>query len=107
LEAQGGSVDELAGPDAPVDRATLDATLATEVPIRVFVGDDGVLRRLSYEIDLGPVLAAAGAPADGMAVETTLDVFDVGAADIVVELPSRDDAVDLTDWIVAMVGQPG
>jgi hypothetical protein len=101
-EAQGADLDALA--DDPAMADALDPLLATLVPIDVFVDDDGRLHRIAFAFDLGPVLAEAGVSGGTASYRVAMDAFDHGDPGVVVELPDRSEAVDLTDWALGLAG---
>lgn len=81
------------------------ATLGPEeLPVVVWVGDDGLLRRVRYELDLseveGPERPEAGddvpMPPSGGAVTTTIELFDFGV-DADVTPPPDDEVMDFSD----------
>lgn len=63
------------------------------IPVDVWVGDDGLVHRLRYEIGAGMVGAAGGGDDEPMAV-STFEMWDVGA-DITVDVPADATEIDL------------
>lgn len=120
IEAQGLTVEQMLDAvgtgtvDAVLARQTMGAMFDTPMPIDVYVDDEGLLRRVAYSLDLGPMLAelsaALGEPAPGGLVfrmHMVMDYFDYGDPGIVVELPEGEPVVDITDWMVEMAGLGG
>jgi hypothetical protein len=106
LASDGSSLSDLTGQELDLDAPVLEEVLRASVPIDVYVDDEGRLRRFAYTVDLAPPLnQAIAATGQAMAVGVftyglTVDLFDYDA-EITVDLPSRDGAVDLTDWLLS------
>lgn len=84
----------------------MDGFLETSLPIEVWIDDDGLLRRLSF--DMGEMFAAL----DVLAIEDeigdvtmkagiTMDLFDYGDESIEIVFP--EDAVDVTDAFIGLM----
>ncbi len=87
------------------------AFLGSDVPVEAWVDDDGYVRRIGYEIDMGAILAeefgdlaeAAGEPLPTMTMGSTMDFTDYGDPGISIEFPDDADTVDVTDTFADML----
>lgn len=85
-------------------RESLAALGPEEVPVVVWVGDDGLLRRVRYELNLSEVEGSERPEADGDVpmppsegtVTTTIELFDFGV-DADVTPPPDDEVMDFSD----------
>lgn len=77
---------------------SLDALGALEMPVEVWIGDDGLARRVVITMDLGSMAGAMGGAGTGevagVTMEINMEMFDYGAS-IDVPLPPPDKVVDL------------
>lgn len=71
------------------------------LPVDVWIGDDGLPRRLGYEVDLSKA-SIPGAEGLSGSVKTTMDVFDYGKP-VEATVPPAEDTVDLGE----LIGQQG
>jgi len=95
-EQMGASAGE-APDDVDVDEL-VEAMLAMEMPVEVWVDDEDRVRRISMGLDMGPVfegLDNAEIGEVGMAIDFSIEFTDYGDESIEIEVPS--DAVDITD----------
>lgn len=109
-------VEELFGEGAFADAADAESGLDEEemsefveaflgdIPVEVWVDDEGYVRRLSFEIDMGEMLGGfAGlgdeedAPEVSMTMGSTMDFTDYGDPSIEIEFPDEADTVDVTE----------
>jgi hypothetical protein len=88
--------------------AFVDAFLG-DVPVETWVDEDGYVRRVSYEIDMGSALASLGevSEEDGgegfsMTMGATIDFSDYGDPGIEIVFPDEADTVDVTDAFRSM-----
>lgn len=101
IEAQGldaAELEQLAG--------DVSAALDFEMPFDVFIDEQGRVRRVSLTFDLESIEALGGTdlpPGAAFSMSTTIDFFDFGA-DIIVEVPSDQVVVDLTDALTDLLG---
>jgi hypothetical protein len=120
LVTGGGAVaeDELAeqfreampeGPGSLVDDADLDAMFeamfATEVPLEVWVDEEGLVRQFVFEFDAGIMMTEVGEALDEPepppfvpTARMAMDFFDYGDDSIEIEIPAE--SVDITDQYV-------
>jgi hypothetical protein len=66
-----------------------DATGTTQIPIDVWIGDDGLVRQLRETMDTSK-------GGQSLTTTTTIDISDFGT-DVSVSAPSPDEVFDLTD----------
>jgi hypothetical protein len=91
------------------DAAASDPAAVTgiDVPFEVWLGDDGYIRRMAYEMDAEATAAAAAASGqdaddvDDTTMRMQLDSFDFDDPSIVIEAPP--DATDITDAYAALL----
>jgi hypothetical protein len=87
-----GTLDLTKAPDASddleeaFDRVLEDAAF-TEIPVTVWVDDEGLVRRLGYEI---PIAADRG----GGTAKVAVELYDFGV-DVTIDVPSDDEAFDI------------
>ena len=89
----------------------LAAFLDADVPVEAWVDDDGYVRRIAYEFDMGALFAeqfgdlaeAAGETVPTMTMGSTMDFTDYGDPGIEIEFPDDADTVDITDTFAAIV----
>ncbi len=82
-----------------------------EIPVEAWVDDDGYVRRIGYELDMGAdVRRRSATPPRGPArrcrrstMGSSLDFTDYGDPGIEVEFPDEADTVDVTDAFAAIV----
>lgn len=110
LEAQGMTPDTVAQMVGPEGAGLVDGLLAVEVPIEVWVGLDGLVRRVEFTMDFGEFIARAAADAGesvppelAFEMSMRMDFLGYGDDDISVELPDPATAVDLTPWMRSML----
>jgi len=93
LEAQGMGPEDLG--------SGAEGMAGMTFPIEVWVGEDDLIRRLSYSFDEETLSDLGGADATGMGgVSATMDFLDYGDS-FEVEVPTDDEVVDITDAFVA------
>jgi hypothetical protein len=66
-------------------------------PAEMWIGDDGLPRRLVYSMDLSKAKLPMGAPATGI-VDIRMDLFDFGV-DVGVKVPPASDTADFADLL--------
>jgi hypothetical protein len=109
LESSGADAEALAeampgGDMEQVMGAMGDLTM----PLEVWVDDEGLVRRMSYELDMEELATALDIPEeelgedDRFALGYTVDVTDYGADDIDIRFP--EDSIDVTDAFASLMG---
>lgn len=89
----------------------VEAMLAMEIPIEVWVDDDDLVRRISLDLDMTSLVGqTAGIGEDilggtSMVMSMTMEFSDYGDDSIAIEVP--DDAVDITDEYLALIDSGG
>ncbi|HEX6424795.1 MAG TPA: hypothetical protein VFZ79_15035 [Acidimicrobiales bacterium] len=118
LEAQGVDADDLrdqmtsgagVGDDefSAAFEQTMEAVMAADMPIEVWVDGDDRVRRISLALNMTEVMAGAAEAAGedigdtGMSVDMVMDFTDYGDDAIQIEIPT--DAVDITDEFLALM----
>lgn len=87
------------GPGGP----DTDALLDTETTFTVWVGDDGLIRRVDSAFDFADLMASTGTEGT-FAMRMVLDVFDFGVGDPI-DVPT--DSVDVTSGWEQIMGLAG
>ena len=119
LEAQGVDADDLldqmtsgagvAGDDefSEAFEQAMDAVMAADMPIEVWVDGDDRVRRISLALNMTEVMAGVAAAGGedirdtGMSGDVVMDFTDYGDDSIQIEIPT--DAVDITDEFLALM----
>lgn len=90
---------------------TMEAMMAADIPIEVWVDGDDRVRRISLALNMTEIMAdvaeAAGEDVGdtGMSVDMVMDFTDYGDDSIQIEIPT--DAVDITDEFLALMEAGG
>ena len=119
LEAQGVDADDrldqmtsgagVAGDDefSEAFEQAMDAVMAADMPIEVWVDGDDHVRRISLALNMTEVMAGVAAAGGedirdtGMSGDVVMDFTDYGDDSIQIEIPT--DAVDITDEFLALM----
>jgi len=106
LEAEGqdaGSYLDSAGTSGGLGAAASQAVFDTEMPVEVWVDDDGHVRQVVVSMDMDQVMGSLDAPGASASLELTMDFFDYSDPTIAIEVPTE--SVDITDAYAELLTQ--
>lgn len=108
LESSGTDPDALAESMPGSDMEELASTIDDlRMPLEVWVDDEGLVRRMAYQLDTEELAAALDVPeedgeeANHFALAYSIDVGDYGADDIDIRFP--EDAIDVTEAFASLM----